>query len=182
MPDDPHSPLLSDATEPERFERLETAEYDEVDSFLREHVSFTAREWAIARLCADFRTKTGVEMTTLGEHLPELVPFMPDPYSPQAVYQARRSFVEKVRTAAATFLYGAYANFLTADEFDDIVYEATEVAKFLLEVEGASVSVDAERTAEERVRNAMQSVHGASVDLRYDRCPHCGEDLTGSLD
>ena len=148
-----------------------------MNDFLKARVAFTAREWAITRLCADFRTGTGVEMTRVGEHLPELVQFVEEPYTRQAVCSARRDFREKVRRAAATFLYGAYADFLTAEELDDVVYEATEVAKFLIEVEDATLAVDDELSTEERVREAMRAVHEASVGLRYDRCPHCGEEL-----
>ena len=177
MPEDTHSASRSTVSADDRFDRLEGADYDRVTEFLREHVAFTAREWAIARLCADFRTKTGVEMTTIGEHLPDLVPFMDDEYSRQAVYQSRRSFEEKVRRAGATFLYGAYSDFFTADELDDIAYEATEIARFLIEVEGADLEPTAERDAEARVREAMDAVHEASLELRYDRCPNCGERL-----
>ncbi|SEV87376.1 DUF5806 family protein [Natrinema salifodinae] len=178
MPEDTQPSSESSAAEPNRFERLESADYDRVDEFLREYVAFTAREWAVARLCADFRTETGVEMTTIGENLPELVPFMDDRYTRQAVYQSRRSFEEKVREAGATFLYGAYSDFFTANELDDIMYEATEVARFLIEVEGASLSPDTELEAEEGVRAAMEGVHRASLELRYDRCPNCGERLS----
>ncbi len=179
MPEDTQRSADSSASTPDgdRFDRLEGADYDRVTEFLRDRVGFTAREWAVARLCADFRTGTGVEMTTIGEHLPDLVPFMDDRYSRQAVYQSRRSFEEKVRKAGATFLYGAYADFFTADELDDIAYEATETARFLLEIEGADLSPDAELAAEERVRDAMRAVHRASRDRRYDRCPNCGERL-----
>ena len=177
MPEDTNASAHSSAAETDRFERLEGADYDRVTEFLRKHVDFTAREWAVARLCADFRTKTGVEMTTVGENLPDLVPFMDDRYTRQAVYQSRRSFEEKVRKAGATFLYGAYADFFTADELDDIAYEATEVARFLIEVEGADLSHETELEAEQRVREAMAAVHDASRELRYDRCPNCGERL-----
>ncbi|MFC6718033.1 DUF5806 family protein [Natrialbaceae archaeon GCM10025810] len=180
MPEDTQSSRSGSSTsttESDRFERLEGAEYDSINAFLRDRVAFTAREWAVARLCADFRTKTGVEMTTVGENLPDLVPFMDDAYTRQAVYQARRSFEEKVREAGATFLYGAYADFFTADELDEIAYEATEVARFLIEVEGASLPAERERNAERRVRDAMEAVHRASLELRYDRCPNCGERL-----
>jgi hypothetical protein len=177
MPDDTQSTPQSGIAEYDRFERLEVAEYDRVNDFLRDRVGFTARQWAIARLCADFRTKTGVEMTTIGENLPELVPFMNDQYTRQAVYQARRSFEDKVREAGATFLYGAYSDFFTAEEVDDIMHEATEVARFLIEVEGATLSHAAETDAERRVQTAMEAVHEASLELRYDCCPHCGEQL-----
>ena len=177
MPETPQISPESEDTEYRRFRKLEGADRDRVDEFLHEYVAFTAREWALARLCADFRTKTGVEMKTIGENLPELVPFMDDQYTRQSVYQARRSFEEKVRNAGATLLYGAYSGFFTADEIDEIMYEATEVSKFLLEVEGATLSHDREATAEERMRTAFRSVHEASTEFRYDRCPHCDAEL-----
>lgn len=177
MPEESQTTPESDDTESGRFQRLDEAEYDRVNEFLREYVTFTAREWAVARLCADFRTATGVEMKKVGENLPDLVPFVTDPYTRQGVYGARQSFVEKVREAGATFLYGAYSGVLTAEEVDNVTYEATEIAKFLLELEGTSMSHDEEAAAEDRVREAMRAVHEASLDLRYDRCPHCGERL-----
>lgn len=168
---------VPDDVDSDRFSRLEGTDRERADAFLRNRVAFTAREWAVARLCADFRTKTGVEMTTVGEHLPELVPFMREPYSRQAVYEARRSFEDKVREAAATVLYGGYSGFFTPGELDDILYEATEVSKLLLEVEGASVPHGREDAVEERLKVAMREVHDASAELRYDSCPHCGEAL-----
>ncbi|MFB6303410.1 MAG: DUF5806 family protein [Haloferacaceae archaeon] len=150
----------------ERFTKMDGAEYERVNEFLRDRTYITAREWAIARLCADFRTETGVEMTKIGENLPELVPFMTDTYTPQAVNQARASFEEKVRTAGATFLYGAMCGFFTAEELDEVMYEVTEVAKFLLEVEGVDLAVDEELDAEERVSEVMREVREASAELR----------------
>lgn len=177
MPENTHA--ARESHEYDRFAELavDRVDYDRVAEFLDDRVAFTPREWAIARLCADFRTGTGVEMTRIGEHLPELVPFMTDQYSRQAVYQARRDFEAKVRVAGATFLYGAYTELFTADELEDLMYESVETAKFLLEVEGADVSLQDELVAEERVREAMREVREASAELRYDRCPHCGEDL-----
>lgn len=182
MPDETQSALPSDAADYARFERLSDVDYDRVNDFLRERVDFTAREWAIARLCTDFRTKTGVEMTMIGQHLADLVPFMPEPYSRQAVYQARKTFLDRVSRAGATFLYGAYSGFLTAEEVDEVTYEATEVAKFLLEVEGTPLAYGDELGTEERIRTAMESVHQASLALRYDRCPHCGGELNAESD
>lgn len=180
MPEQTHPTASSSTDDYDRYQKLDDADYDRVNEFIRDYVNFTAREWAVARLCADFRTETGVEMTKVGENLPELVPFVTEQYSRQAVGQARHDFEQKVRAAGATFLYGAYAGFLTAEEVDDVMYEATEVAKFLLEVEGTSLSHEAETTAEERAKEAMRSVHDASVDVRYDSCPHCGERLDES--
>ena len=168
--------LPEDVQEYERFSKIEGGTYDRANEFLRERTYITAREWAIARLCADFRTETGVEMTKIGENLPELVPFMTDTYSPQAVNQARASFEKKVQTAGATFLYGAMSDFFTAEELDDVMYEAAEVAKFLLEVEGAELSVEEELAAEDRVSELMREVREHSVAIRHDEvsCPECG--------
>ncbi|KDE59628.1 hypothetical protein EL22_19350 [Halostagnicola sp. A56] len=162
------SEVPADVQKYARFQKMDGAQYDRVNEFLRDRTYITAREWAIARLCSDFRTETGVEMTKIGENLPELVPFMTDTYTPQAVNQARSSFEDKIRTAGATFLYGAMCDFFTAEELDDVMYEATEVAKFLLEVEGVDLSVEEELEAEERISTVMRDVRDASKELRED--------------
>ncbi len=164
--EDESDPIPEDVQKYARFKKMDGAQYDRVNEFLRDRTYITAREWAIARLCADFRTETGVEMTKIGENLPELVPFMTDTYTPQAVNQARSSFEDKVRTAGATFLYGAMCDFFTAEELDDVMYEATEVSKFLLEVEGVDLAVEDELEAEERISSVMREVREASKELR----------------
>ncbi|WP_144797395.1 DUF5806 family protein [Halorubrum depositum] len=160
----------------ERFKKMDGARYERVNEFLRDRTYVTAREWAIARLCADFRTETGVEMTKIGENLPELVPFMTDTYTPQAVNQARYSFEEKVTKAGATFLYGAMSGFFTAEDLDEMMYEVTEVAKFLLEVEGVDLAVADELEAEDKISEVMREVRASSAGLRGEevRCPECG--------
>jgi hypothetical protein len=177
--DRPDDDVPADVREYARFSKIDGATYDRANEFLRERTYVTAREWAIARLCADFRTETGVEMTKIGENLPELVPFMTDTYSPQAVNQARSSFDEKVRKAGATFLYGAMCDFYTAEELDELMYEITEVAKFLLEVEGVELTVDEELEAEERISSVMREVRESSAALRHEafRCPNCGHEV-----
>ncbi|ERG96017.1 MAG: hypothetical protein J07HQW2_02484 [Haloquadratum walsbyi J07HQW2] len=149
-----------------RFKKVDGAQYDRINNFLRDRTYITAREWAIARLCSDFRTETGVEMTKIGANLPQLIPFMTDTYTPQAVNQARSSFEEKVTQAGATFLYGAMSGFFTADELDELMYEVTETAKFLLEVEGVDLSVADELEAEDRISTVMREVREASDDFR----------------
>lgn len=162
-----------------RFTKLDRAEYDRVNQFLRNRTYITAREWAIARLCSDFRTETGIEMTKIGNHLPELVPFMTEEYSPQAVNQARHAFEEKVRKSGSTFLYGAMCDFFTAEELDDVLYEATEVARFLLEVEGVELDLEEEFGAEERIATVMREVRTSSDALRHEgaMCPNCGHEF-----
>ncbi|UWG46702.1 Uncharacterized protein HSRCO_0405 [Halanaeroarchaeum sp. HSR-CO] len=176
------SDVPPDVRKYDRFKKVDGAQYDRVNDFLRDRTYITAREWAIARLCSDFRTETGVEMTKIGENLPYLVPFMTDTYTPQAVNQARSSFEEKVRKAGATFLYGAMSDFFTADELDEVMYEVTEVAKFLLEVEGVDLAVDEELDSEERISSVMREVRQASDELRYEgtTCPNCGHEIGGA--
>jgi hypothetical protein len=181
--DDPTTPMAPDVPEDvrtyDRFTKIDGATYDRANDFLRDRTYITAREWAVARLCADFRTETGVEMTKIGENLPHLVPFMTDTYSPQAVNQARSSFKDKVRKAGATFLYGAMCDFYTAEELDELMYEVTEVAKFLLEVEGVELTVEEELAAEDRIGDVMREVRESSAALRHDHvtCPECGHEI-----
>ncbi|GAA0296359.1 DUF5806 family protein [Halarchaeum salinum] len=182
--DDPTPGVPDDVQKYDRFKKVDGAQYERVNDFLRERTYITAREWAIARLCADFRTETGVEMTKIGKNLPELVPFMTDTYTPQAVNQARAAFEEKVTKAGATFLYGAMSDFFTADELDDLMYESTEVAKFLLEVEGVELSVEEELDAEDRISDVMRDVREASDELRHSEatCPNCGHEMSEADD
>jgi hypothetical protein len=141
-----------------KFKKVDGATYRKVNQFLRKRTYITAREWALARLCTDFRTSGGAEMTFIGKHLPELVPFMEDTYTPQAVNQARNSFKRKVRKSSATFFYGAMCGFFTTDELDDLLFEASEVSRFLLEVEGTTIDIDDEIDIEDRITRVMRSV------------------------
>ena len=152
-----------------KFRKVDGATYRKVNQFLRKRTYITAREWALARLCTDFRTSGGAEMTFIGQHLPGLVPFMEDTYSPQAVNQARNSFKKKVRKASATFFYGAMCGFFTTDELDDLLFEASEVARFLLEVEGTTLDIDEEIDIEDRITKVMRSVGEAAKTILKSR-------------
>jgi len=152
-----------------KFKKVDGATYRKVNQFLRKRTYITAREWALARLCTDFRTSGGAEMTFIGKHLPELVPFMEEPYTPQAVNQARNSFKKKVRKASATFFYGAMCGFFTTDELDDLLFEASEVARFLLEVEGTTLDIDEEIDIEDRITKVMRSVGEAAKTILKSR-------------
>lgn len=166
-------------TEPERpdlnkyrkFKKVDGAAYRGVNEFLRKRTYITAREWALARLCTDFRTKGGAEMTFIGQHLPELVPFMQETYSPQAVNQARNSFKKKVQKSAASFFYGAMCGFFTTEELDDILFEAGEVARFLLEVEGTTLDIDDEIEIEDQIARSMRGVGLAAREILRSRSP-----------
>ncbi len=157
-----------------KFKKVDGATYRKVNQFLRKRTYITAREWALARLCTDFRTSGGAEMTFIGNHLPELVPFMEDTYTPQAVNQARNSFKKKVRKSSATFFYGAMCGFFTTDELDDLLFEASEVARFLLEVEGTTLDIDEEIDIEDRITQVMRSVGEAAKTILRTRGEESG--------
>ena len=160
------SPFRSrDPAKYHKFKKVDGASYQQVNQFLRKRTFITAREWAISRLCADFQTSSGAEMTYIGRNLPELVPFMTGTYSPQAVNQARSSFKKKVSKAGATFLYGAMCGFYTPEELDDLLFEVSEVARFLMEIESTSIGVDEEIEVEDRVTEIMRHVAEASSRL-----------------
>jgi hypothetical protein len=160
-----------------KFKKVDGATYHKVNQFLRKRTYITAREWAIARLCTDFRTRSGAEMTFIGQNIPRLVPFMQEPYSPQAVNQARNSFKKKVYKSGATFFYGAMCGFFTSEELDDLLFEASEVARFLLEVERTSLEIDEEIEIEDRITEVMRSVGKAAASILNARMQ---EDETSS--
>jgi len=165
--DDPR--IRQEINKYKKFKKVDGATYRKVNQFLRKRTYITAREWALARLCTDFRTSGGAEMTFIGKHLPELVPFMEETYTPQAVNQARNSFKKKVRKASATFFYGAMCGFFTTDELDDLLFEASEVARFLLEVEGTTLDIDEEIDIEDRITKVMRSVGEAAKTILKSR-------------
>lgn len=152
-----------------KFKKVDGETYRKVNVFLRKRTYITAREWALARLCADFKTPYGSEMTFIGEHLPELCPFMQEPYSPQAVNQARVSFKRKVRKSAATFLYGAMCGFFTPEELDDILFEANEVSKFFLEIEGTTLELDEEIDIEDKISRIMKNLGSSARTMLKNR-------------
>jgi len=158
-----------DVNKYKKFKKVDGATYRKVNQFLRRRTYITAREWAIARLCTDFRTRNGAEMTFIGQHLPDLVPFMQECYTPQAVNQARNSFKKKVTKSGATFFYGAMCGFFTQEELDDLLFEAGEVARFLLEVERSSLDIDEEIDIEDRISDVMRSVGEAAAALLRSR-------------
>ena len=82
--DDPNS--RQEINKYRKFRKVDGAAYRKVNAFLRKRTYITAREWALARLCTDFRTSGGAEMTFIGQHLPELVPFMKEPYSLHTIW------------------------------------------------------------------------------------------------
>ncbi len=123
-----------------RFQKFNKQTYEQVNDTLKQRTHLTAREWAIARLCADFKTDGKVPMTWIGDHLPELVPFMDAPYERQDVASAEAAFKRKVARSGTTFFYAYYAGLISLDEMLEIIQEVIKNIEALKRVEGADQS------------------------------------------
>ncbi len=126
-----------------RFQKFNKQTYEQVNDTLKQRTHLTAREWVIARLCADFKAEDGkVPMTWIGEHLPELVPFMDAPYERQDVGSAEAAFKRKVARSGTTFFYAYYAGLISLDEMLEIIQGVIKNIEALKRIEGADVSGD----------------------------------------
>ena len=120
---------------------MDNKSYSDVTRHLKETTHLTAREWMIARLCADFKNLSNQsEMTWIGENLPDLVPFMDEPYSRQEVSNAHATFKKKVRRSGTTFFYAYYAGLISKDEMLSIIHKLVSNIQDLIETEGGEVS------------------------------------------
>jgi hypothetical protein len=120
---------------------MDNKSYSDVTRFLKQTTHLTAREWMIARLCADFKNLSNQsEMTWIGENLPDLVPFMDEPYSRQEVSNAHATFKKKVQRSGTTFFYAYYAGLISKDEIIPIIHTIVSDIQKLMETEGGEVS------------------------------------------
>ncbi|MDF1557205.1 MAG: DUF5806 family protein [ANME-2 cluster archaeon] len=120
----------------EKFKKIEKKDHSQVTRLLKQTTHLTAREWVIARLCADFKNAQGrSEMTWIGQNLPELVPFFNEPYSRQEVSNARASFKKKLERSGSTLFYSYYSGLITKDEMLDIINTITKSITVLLDME-----------------------------------------------
>ncbi|KAF5412048.1 MAG: hypothetical protein C5S43_02440 [Candidatus Methanocomedens sp.] len=125
----------------EKFKKMEKKDHSQVTRFLKQTTHLTAREWVIARLCADFKNAGGrSEMTWIGKNLPELVPFCNEPYSRQEVSNARASFKNKLVRSGTTLFYSYYSGLITKDEMLEILDKITTNISTLLDVEDEGTS------------------------------------------
>jgi hypothetical protein len=65
--------------------------------------------------------------------------------------------------------------FFTTDELDDLLFEASEVARFLLEVEGTTLDIDEEIDIEDRITKVMRSVGEAAKTILKSRAEEEGQ-------
>ncbi len=145
-----------------KFKKFDKEQYAEVTRFLKKRTHLTAREWAIARLCADFKQSERSEMTRIGEHLPELVPFMKEPYSRQAVSMARAAFKKKVMKSGTTFFYAYYSGLISMEDIIDIIHKIAENIEYLLNVgEGRTPKGDVNVEVQQEVINVLREISDA---------------------
>lgn len=125
----------------QKFKKMDNKSYSDVTRYLKETTHLTAREWMIGRLCADFKNLSNQsEMTWIGENLPNLVPFMDEPYSRQEVSNAHATFKKKVQRSGTTFFYAYYAGLISKDEMLSIIHKIVSNIQDLIETEGGEVS------------------------------------------
>jgi hypothetical protein len=149
-----------------RFQKFDKHSYEQVNDTLKRRTHLTAREWAIARLCADFKAEDGkVPMTWIGEHLPELVPFMDEPYGRQDVSSAEAAFKRKVARSGTTFFYAYYSGLISLEEMLGIIQEVIKNIEALKRIEGTEpgdVNVEVQQMMAETLRRITEKLNEVS--------------------
>ncbi|WP_445474920.1 DUF5806 family protein [Methanococcoides methylutens] len=149
----------------EKFTKLENKSYSDVTRFLKQTTHLTAREWIIARLCADFKNLSNhSEMTWIGQNLPDLVPFVDEPYTRQEVSNAHAAFKHKVQRSGTTFFYAYYAGLISKDEMILIIHKIVTDLKKLIETENGEVSEEHMTDVQMLVADALHRIN-ESLDL-----------------
>ncbi len=146
-----------------RFQKFDKHSYEQVNDSLKRRTHLTAREWAVARLCADFKSEDGkVPMTWIGEHLPELVPFMDKPYGRQDVSSAEAAFKRKVARSGTTFFYAYYSGLISLEEMLGIIQEVIRNIEALKRIEGSEagdVSIEVQQMMAETLRRITEKLN-----------------------
>jgi hypothetical protein len=148
-----------------RFQKFNKHSYEQVNGILKQRTHLTAREWAIARLCADFKAEGKTPMTWIGEHLPELVPFMDEPYGRQDVSSAEAAFKRKVARSGTTFFYAYYSGLISLEEMLDMIQDVIKNIEALKKIEGsepADVNVEIQQMMAETLRRITEKLNDLS--------------------
>jgi Family of unknown function (DUF5806) len=142
-----------------RFQKFNKSTYEQVNDTLKQRTHLTAREWVIARLCADFKAEDGkVPMTWIGEHLPELVPFMDAQYERQDVSSAEAAFKRKVARSGTTFFYAYYAGLISLDEMLEIIQVVIKNIEALKKIEGNEDSGDVNLEVQQMMAETLRRI------------------------
>jgi len=141
------------------FQKFDASAYADVNAALKRHSLLTAREWVVARLCADLADASGrAPMSYIGEHLGELVPFMEGSYSRQDVAAAQAAFRRKVERCASTFFYAYYSGLLSLDEMVGVVHASVEHMHPLLALDGRQPPEDLSPQVQALLARFLQNV------------------------
>ncbi|MDK2892602.1 DUF5806 family protein [Methanohalophilus sp.] len=144
----------------EKFKKLEQKSYSDVTHYLKSTTHLTAREWVIARLCADFRnTSNQAEMTWIGENLPDLVPFVERPYSRQEVSNAHSAFQKKIRRSGVTFFYAYYAGLLDRKQMISLIHDVISDIRKLIEVEGVQAPEEHSEEVQKLIAEVLKRIN-----------------------
>lgn len=151
----------------QKFKKMDNKSYSEVTRFLKKTTHLTAREWMIAHLCSDFKNISNQsEMTWIGENLPELVPFMDEPYTRQEVSNAHSAFKKKVHRSGTTFFYAYYAGLISKTEMIKIIHNiVTDMGK-LMEIEGGEVPEEHATEVQQLIAEVLRKIN-ESIDEGY---------------
>lgn len=148
-----------------RFQKFDKHSYEQVNDALKRRTHLTAREWVVARLCADFKADGTSPMTWIGEHLPELVPFMEEPYGRQDVASAEAAFKRKIARSGTTFFYAYYSGLISLEEMLDIIQEVIKNIEALKRMEGSEpgdVNTDVQQMMAETLRRITEKLNDVS--------------------
>jgi hypothetical protein len=146
----------------EKFKKIDKKDHSEVTRLLKNTTHFTAREWVIARLCADFKNVHGrSEMTWIGQNLPELVPFFNEPYSRQEVSNARASFKRKLVRSGTTLFYSYYSGLISKDEMLEIITNMTKNIGILLDMEDTPPDCDHTEGVQNMMVDVLRRINSA---------------------
>ncbi len=158
--------MTADANKYARFQKFDKLSYEQVNDTLKARTHLTAREWVIARLCADFKADGKSQMTWIGEHLPEMVPFMEEPYQRQDVASAEAAFKRKVARSGTTFFYAYYSGLISLEEMLEIIQEIVKNIEALKKIEGSEpgdVSTDIQQMMAETLRRITEKLNDVNV-------------------
>jgi hypothetical protein len=146
----------------EKFKKMENKTYSEVNRYLKSTTHLTAREWMIARLCADFKNVSNhSEMTWIGENLPDIVPFAESPYSRQEVSNAHSAFKKKIRRSGTTFFYAYYAGLIDQEEMLAMIHSMIDDIGELLKIEGGKLSESHSEEVQLLIAQVLKNINEA---------------------
>ena len=144
----------------QKFKKMDDKSYSDVTRFLKNTTHLTAREWMIARLCADFKNISNrSEMTWIGEKLPELVPFVDEPYSRQEVSNAHAAFKKKVQRSGTTFFYAYYAGLISKEEIIPIIHKIVSDIQYMIETEGGDISDEHTTEVQQIIADVLRRIN-----------------------